>query len=128
MLLTSSVTHAGTGSSGGGDQRDRIPDRSVDGRTAPTTETGRLPSPRRARRAPRVPPGGGRVRTASSGSASAHFRGHRATGIERLVARYDLDNEEALAHLERRLRGIGVIRALEAQGFEPGDDVRDRGR
>ena len=26
-------------------------------------------------------------------------------GIERLVARYDLDNEEALAHLERRLRG-----------------------
>ena len=27
------------------------------------------------------------------------------TGIERLVARYDLDNEDALAHLERRLRG-----------------------
>jgi GTPase len=44
-------------------------------------------------------------------------------GIERLVARYDLDNEEALAHLERRLRGIGVIRALEAQGFEAGDEV-----
>jgi GTPase len=44
-------------------------------------------------------------------------------GIDRLVARYDLDNEEAMAHLERRLRGIGVIRALEAQGFEPGDDV-----
>ncbi len=44
-------------------------------------------------------------------------------GIERLVARYDLDNEDALAHLERRLRGIGVIGALEAEGFEPGDDV-----
>ena len=44
-------------------------------------------------------------------------------GIERLVARYDLDNEDALAHLERRLRGIGVIRALEAEGFEPGDEV-----
>lgn len=43
--------------------------------------------------------------------------------IRRLVARYDLDNEDALAHLERRLRGIGVIRALEAAGFEPGDDV-----
>ncbi|HTU94785.1 MAG TPA: GTPase ObgE, partial [Solirubrobacteraceae bacterium] len=27
-------------------------------------------------------------------------------GVERLLARYDLDNEEALAHLERRLRGI----------------------
>ncbi len=48
-------------------------------------------------------------------------------GIERLVARYDLDNEEALAHLERRLRGIGVIRALEAQGFEPGDEVEIAG-
>ena len=44
-------------------------------------------------------------------------------GIDRLVARYDLDNEDAVAHLERRLRGIGVIRALEEQGFEPGDEV-----
>jgi GTP-binding protein len=48
-------------------------------------------------------------------------------GVERLVARYDLENDEALAHLERRLRGIGVIRALEAQGFEPGDDVEIAG-
>ena len=48
-------------------------------------------------------------------------------GIERLVARYDLDNEEALAHLERRLRGIGVLRALEAEGFEPGDEVQIAG-
>ena len=44
-------------------------------------------------------------------------------GVERLVARYDLDNEEALAHLEGRLRRIGVVRALEAAGFTPGDDV-----
>ncbi len=49
------------------------------------------------------------------------------TGIERLVARYDLDNEDALAYLERRLRGIGVIGALEQQGFEPGDDVEIAG-
>ncbi len=49
------------------------------------------------------------------------------TAVERLVARYDLDNEEALAHLERRLRGIGVIRALEKHGFEPGDDVEIAG-
>jgi GTPase len=48
-------------------------------------------------------------------------------GIERLVMRYDLDNEDALAHLERRLRGIGVIRALESQGFEPGDEVEIAG-
>jgi GTPase len=48
-------------------------------------------------------------------------------GIERLLARYDLDNEEALAHLERRLRGIGVLTALEAEGFSAGDDVRIAG-
>jgi GTP-binding protein len=49
------------------------------------------------------------------------------TGVERLFARYDLDNEEALAHLERRLRGIGVLRALEAEGFEAGDEVQIAG-
>ncbi|HEY2318253.1 MAG TPA: GTPase ObgE [Solirubrobacteraceae bacterium] len=48
-------------------------------------------------------------------------------GVERLLARYDLDNEEALAHLERRLRGIGVLSALEAQGFEAGDEVEIAG-
>ncbi len=48
-------------------------------------------------------------------------------GVDRLLARYDLDNEEALAHLERRLRGIGVITALEAEGFQPGDEVQIAG-
>jgi GTP-binding protein len=43
--------------------------------------------------------------------------------VERLVARHDLDNEDALAHVERRLQRMGVIRALEAAGFAPGDDV-----
>ncbi len=47
--------------------------------------------------------------------------------IDKLVARYDLDNEDALQHLERKLRGLGVIRALEAAGFEPGDDVEIAG-
>jgi GTP-binding protein len=44
-------------------------------------------------------------------------------GVDRLIARHDLDNEEALAHVEHRLRRMGVISALEARGFEPGDDV-----
>jgi GTP-binding protein len=48
-------------------------------------------------------------------------------GVARLVARYDLDNEEAVAHLERRLEGIGVIRALRDQGFQSGDDVEIAG-
>ena len=49
------------------------------------------------------------------------------SGVERLLARYDLDNEEALAHLERRLRGIGVISALAAEGFQAGDEVEIAG-
>ncbi len=48
-------------------------------------------------------------------------------GIERLLLRYDLDNDDALGHLERRLRGIGVIRALEEAGFEPGNEVEIAG-
>jgi GTP-binding protein len=48
-------------------------------------------------------------------------------GVERLVARYDLDNEEAMAHLERRLRGIGVIAELESKGFQAGDAVEIAG-
>jgi GTP-binding protein len=54
---------------------------------------------------------------------------YRVSGeaVERLVARHDLDNDDALAHLERRLRRIGVIRALEEHGFEPGDDVEIAG-
>jgi GTP-binding protein len=43
--------------------------------------------------------------------------------VERLIARHDLENEDALVHVERRLRHMGVIGALEARGFEPGDDV-----
>jgi GTP-binding protein len=48
-------------------------------------------------------------------------------GVARLVGRYDLDNDEALAHLERRLEGLGVVRALERQGFQPGDEVEIAG-
>jgi len=44
-------------------------------------------------------------------------------GIDRLILRYDVENEEAMAYLERRLKRIGVIEALEQAGFEPGDDV-----
>jgi GTP-binding protein len=51
----------------------------------------------------------------------------RGRGIERLVQRFDLDNEDALAHLEQRLRTIGVIKELEAHGFEPGDEIEIAG-
>jgi GTP-binding protein len=53
----------------------------------------------------------------------------RVTGepVERLLARHDLDNDEALAHVEHRLHRMGVVRALEAAGFSPGDDVEIAG-
>ena len=53
----------------------------------------------------------------------------RVTGevVDRLIARHDLENEEALAHVERRLHRLGVITALESAGFTPGDDVEIAG-
>ncbi|MDA0171274.1 GTPase ObgE [Solirubrobacter taibaiensis] len=43
--------------------------------------------------------------------------------VERLFMRWDMENEEAAALVEQRLRRMGVISALERAGFEPGDDV-----
>lgn len=51
----------------------------------------------------------------------------RGRGIERLLARFDIDNEDAMAYLEGRLRKIGVLGALEAQGFQPGDEIEIAG-
>ena len=51
----------------------------------------------------------------------------RGRGIERLLARYDADNEEAMGYLEGRLRRIGVLRALEAEGFQTGDEIEIAG-
>ncbi|MBV9212875.1 MAG: GTPase ObgE [Actinobacteria bacterium] len=51
----------------------------------------------------------------------------RGPRVERLIARHDPDNDEAMAYVEDRLRAIGVIEALQAAGFEPGDDVEIAG-
>jgi GTP-binding protein len=48
-------------------------------------------------------------------------------GIERLMLRFDVDNEDAMSYVEGRLRRIGVLRALEAQGFVPGDEIEIAG-
>jgi len=45
-------------------------------------------------------------------------------GVELLFERHDIGNEEALAYLEQRLNEIGVVAALRAAGFEPGNEVR----
>jgi GTP-binding protein len=67
--------------------------------------------------------------------AAAGFTVERADGVfrvsgprvDRLIARHDLDNEESLAHVERTLHRMGVVRELESQGFQPGDDVEIAG-
>jgi GTP-binding protein len=51
----------------------------------------------------------------------------RGRGIERLMARYDVDNDDAMAYFEQRLRRIGVLRALESAGFSPGDEIEIAG-
>jgi GTP-binding protein len=48
-------------------------------------------------------------------------------GVERLLARYDVENEDAMAYLEGRLRKIGVLRALESEGFQAGDELEIAG-
>jgi GTPase len=92
------------------------------------------------RRVPLAPPRGAEARAAEELAEHRVFRPAERRGfrvertgegafrvagepIERLVARHDLDNDEALAYVERRLHRMGVIRALEAAGFTPGDDV-----
>src|SRR4051794_34331100 len=70
------------------------------------------------------PGGDDRYHVERAGPGSFRVAGR---GVERLVARHDVDNEEALRYLEERLRALGVIRALQAAGFEPGDDVEIAG-
>ena len=52
--------------------------------------------------------------------------GFRVTGdlVERMVGRIDLDNEEAVARLQRKLAAAGVDAALAAAGCREGDTVR----
>jgi GTP-binding protein len=55
--------------------------------------------------------------------------GYRVTGmrVERLLARHDLENEDAQRYVEDRLRRMGVISALESAGYQPGDDLEIAG-
>jgi GTP-binding protein len=67
------------------------------------------------------PAGEGGYRVEREGEGAFRIVGR---GVELLFERHDLGNEEALAYLERRLKEIGVIAALDRAGFQPGDDVR----
>jgi len=69
-------------------------------------------------------PGDDGFRVERTGESAFRVSGER---VERLIARHDMDNEDAQRYVEDRLRTLGVIRALEAAGFEPGDDVEIAG-
>src|ERR671928_920409 len=70
------------------------------------------------------PGSGDAFRVVRTGPGAFRVEGGR---VERLLARHDPYNEEAMRYVEERLRAMGVIRALEAAGFEPGDDVEIAG-
>jgi GTP-binding protein len=65
-------------------------------------------------------PDGDGFKVERDGDGVFHVAGPR---VDRLMARHDPSNEEAMRYVEDRLRGMGVIAALEAAGFEPGNDV-----
>ena len=48
-------------------------------------------------------------------------------GVQRLIARHDVNNADAMSYVEERLRKIGVLGALEDAGFTAGDDVEIAG-
>jgi GTP-binding protein len=132
VLVTSSVTHAGVAELAAELVR-RVPQRTDGGApgAAGAGEAGEAGGPLPAELSDELaehrvfrpaPPRAYTVRRTGESSFSVS-----GEGVERLLARYDLDNEEALAHLERRLRGLGVLRALESEGFEPGNEVEIAG-
>ena len=65
---------------------------------------------------------GFRVERTGPRSFAVHGR-----GIERLLQRFDVENADAMAYLEGRLRTIGVLRELESEGFQAGDEIEIAG-
>jgi GTPase len=82
--------------------------------------TGELPATHRVYR----PGEDDEIAVERTGSGTFRLRGRR---LERLIARHDVENDEAMRYVEERLRALGALKALEAAGFEPGDDVEIAG-
>lgn len=89
-------------------------------RLTATVRRARAEAPRRAGYVRHV------VRAEESTRVEREDGAWRVTGSrpERAVATTDLDNEEAVARLARRLIAMGVEDALAAAGARPGDEVR----
>jgi GTPase len=105
-----------------GDGLDRLRDAIFEHVPEPEPEpgAGALPATHRVYR----PGEGDALRVERIGPGAFRIEGGR---VDRLIARHDIENEEALRYVEERLRALGAIKALEAAGFEPGDDVEIAG-
>jgi GTPase len=113
VFATSAVTGQGLQELADAIFRDVPPDEGEE-RVAETPATHRVYRPGR----------GDAYSVERTGPGAFRVEGER---IERLIARHDVDNDEALRYVEERLRALGVIKALESAGFEPGDDVEIAG-
>jgi len=113
VIATSAATGEGLGELAGAIFQHVPPERPEEA-PAETPATHRVYRPGR----------GDAFRVERTGPGAFRVEGER---VERLIARHDVDNEEALRYVEERLRALGVIKALESAGFEPGDDVEIRG-
>jgi GTPase len=113
VLATSAATGAGVP-----ELRDAIFERVPEEVAEPAA--GELPATHRVYR----PGAGDSFSVERTGPGAFRVEGGR---IDRLIARHDIENAEALRYVEERLRALGVIRALEAAGFTPGDDVEIAG-
>jgi GTPase len=109
VIATSAVTGQGLEELANAIFRDVPPEERAE-ESAETPATHRVYRPGR----------GDAYRVERTGPGAFRVEGER---IERLIARHDVDNDDALRYVEERLRALGVIRALESAGFEPGDDV-----
>jgi GTP-binding protein len=96
---------------------------------APVEETTALPAGQRSRDGRRERPAEhALIRPGEQSGYEVRRRGDRSfeisgPSVEKLVARHDLANQDALAYIEERLRAMGVIKELEAQGFQPGEEI-----
>jgi GTP-binding protein len=70
-------------------------------------------------------PGRPRFTVSRDDAGTWHIAGRN---VERWVLQTDLDDEEEVATLQRKLRREGVFRSLEAAGAAEGDDVEIQGR
>ena len=113
VFATSAATGEGLGELSGAIFRNVPPDERLEER-ADTPATHRVYRPGR----------GEAYSVRRTGPGAFRVEGER---VERLIARHDVDNDEALRYVEERLRALGVIKALESAGFEPGDDVEFAG-